>query len=367
MTSVFTQFNPQIQEFLRKQQITTPTEPQKKAIPPILQGEHTLLIAPTGLGKTEAAIVPIFHNFLQQQKQTASSEEKGISILYVTPLRALNRDMLRRTIKWGSELDIKVAVRHGDTPTAERSKQSKSPPDMLITTPETLQILFTGKRLRRHLRTIRWVVIDEIHELASDERGAQLAVALERLIEITTDASHEFQRIGLSATVGDPDEVARFLGGKTSTLFRDVTIVEVDVTKHIELMVKLPTVEKKDYPLALQLRIEPISASLLRECKQQLDAHVSTLLFSNTRDGAEILTSRFHQWHQDYPISVHHGSLSKTARIEAENDFKSGKLTTLVCTSSLELGIDVGNTDFVLQYNSPRQVTRLIQRVGRSG
>jgi ATP-dependent Lhr-like helicase len=367
MISVFDTLHSSIQQFLSKQKITTATEPQTKAIPPILRQENTLLIAPTGLGKTEAAILPIFHNFLQKKNINNKSTEKGISILYITPLRALNRDMLQRTIKWGNELNIKVAVRHGDTTSADRAKQSRSPPNMLITTPETLQILFTGKRLRQHLKTVQWVVIDEIHELASDERGAQLAVALERLYELTKTHNHSFQRIGLSATIGDPQEVATYLGGTENKSPRKVTIVEVDVTKHINLTVELPTIQKSDETIATQLRIEPISFALLRKSKKHLDDHISTLLFINTRDGAEILTSRFHQWQKDYPIEVHHGSLSKQARIDAENNFKKGALKALICTSSLELGIDVGNTDFVLQYNSPRQITRLIQRVGRSG
>ncbi|MCK5344014.1 MAG: DEAD/DEAH box helicase, partial [Candidatus Heimdallarchaeota archaeon] len=238
---------------------------------------------------------------------------------------------------------------------------------MLITTPETLQILFTGKRLRRHLQAVRWVVVDEIHELASDERGSQLAIGLERLFEITKTVNHDFQRIGLSATVGDSQEVALFLGGTHNSKPRKVSIVEVDVTKHIHLAVVLPVIQKSDEAVATQLRMEPISAALLRQCKKYIDNHISTLLFINTRDGAEILTSRFHQWQTEYPIEVHHGSLSKQARIEAENNFKKSTIKALITTSSLELGIDVGNTDFVLQYNSPRQVTRLIQRVGRSG
>jgi len=368
MESVFNLLDQRIRELLSFYKIMQPTEPQQKAIPSILQGHHVLLIAPTGLGKTESALLPIFHNYLIRKESCVSNKDaKGISILYITPLRALNRDMLHRTFEWGKQLGVSVSVRHGDTSQSERVKQAKSPPDMLITTPETLQILFTGKHIRKHLGTVRWVVIDEVHELAGDERGAQLAIGLERLLEITKQEGHEFQRIGLSATVGLPAEVARYLGGKENNLFRPVDILEIDVTKHIDIRVEMPSVKKDDYPLANRLSIEPTSVALLRRCKELIDEHTSTLLFINTRDGAEILASRFHLWLEDLKIGVHHGSLSKHARIEAENEFKAGILKSLVCTSSLELGIDVGDTDFVIQYNSPREVTRVLQRVGRSG
>lgn len=367
MKSVFDLLDRRIREFLTSNNIESPTEPQQKAIPSILSGRHVLLIAPTGLGKTESALLPVFHKHLLGKESAAQTNQKGISVLYITPLRALNRDMLRRTFDWGKQLGISVAVRHGDTSESERARQARFPPDMLITTPETLQILFTGKRIRKHLSCVRWVVIDEVHELAGDERGAQLAVGLERLWEITKESGHEFQRIGLSATVGLSSEVARYLGGKDASGFRPVEILEVDVTKHIDIRVEMPSVEKEDYAHANRLSIEPSSFALLRRCKELIDEHTSTLLFINTRDGAEILASRFHLWQENQKIGVHHGSLSKHARIEAENDFKNGTLKSLVCTSSLELGIDVGDTDFVIQYNSPREVTRIVQRVGRSG
>ena len=367
MTSVFSNLNPELQNLLISRNIKQPTEPQIKAIPPILNGENVLLIAPTGLGKTESALLPIFHNFLKERYPEQDKESQGISILYITPLRALNRDMLRRTIVWGKELGIEIAVRHGDTSQSERTRQSRKPPDMLITTPETFQILFIGKRLRRHIASVKWVIVDEIHELANAERGAQLAVGLERLFELTTEKHHNFQRVGLSATVGSPDEVARYLGGIENDRFRDVTVLEVDVTKHIDIKVELPSIKKSDYPIANRLKIEPMSFASLRRCKELIDDHVSTLLFINTRDGAEILGARFHQWADNLSIDVHHGSLSKISRIESEDNFKNGNLKSLICTSSLELGIGVGNTDFVLQYNSPREVKRILQRVGRSG
>ena len=361
MASVFHLLDKRIQNVLHQHGITKPTEPQQKAMPPLVDQENVLLIAPTGLGKTESALLPVFHHFLKFRDGQKKQEKSGISIVYVTPLRALNRDMLRRTISWGKALGISIAVRHGDTSQSERTRQSRSPPDMLITTPETLQILFTGKRLRKHLQSVRWVIVDEVHELATDERGAQFAVALERLQAVT---SHPFQRIGLSATVGIPHEVACFLGGMEHGAARPVTIVEVDVTKHLDISVNLPQIKKGDHTQAQQLSMEPLSFAALRQCYVLINDHVSTLVFINTRDGAEILATRLHLWKQEFPIDVHHGSLSKQARIQAENAFKQGDLKALICTSSLELGIDVGNTDFVIQYNSPREVTRIVQRVG---
>ena len=366
MDSVFLNLDKKIQNLLITKGIRKPTEPQKNAIKPILDGRNVLLIAPTGLGKTEAALLPVFNNFINN-KGKITDESKGISILYITPLRALNRDMLKRTFQWGKELGIDISVRHGDTSQSERARQSRKPPDMLITTPETFQILFTGKRLKKHLTKIRWVIIDEIHELATDERGAQLAIGLERLYELTKQNNRSFQRIGLSATVGSPDEVSFFLGGFENNKFRHVKIIEVDVTNLIDIKVELPNIKKSDYSFANKYSMEPISFASLRRSKEIIDEHVSTLLFINTRDGAEVLASRFHQWAKDLDIDVHHGSLSKISRIEAEDNFKSGKLKSLICTSSLELGIDIGNTDYILQYNSPKEVKRILQRVGRSG
>ncbi len=365
METIFNKLHPKIQEVLQSKGIELPTEPQIKAINPILEGKNVLLIAPTGLGKTESALLPIFHNFLIECN---GDKKTGVSILYITPLRALNRDMLRRTFEWAEKLGFSVAVRHGDTSESERARQAKHPPDMLITTPETFQILFTGKRLREHLKKVRYVVIDEIHELASDERGAQLVVGLERLEEIKKDCNMpSFQRIGLSATIGNTGEVAKFLGGVENGLSRKVEIIEAYTSKDIRIWVEKPRVEKDDQVLAKSLSIEPESLAALKRCKELINQHRSTLLFVNTRDTAEILASRYNLLDKDMPIDVHHGSLSKENRMKAEDDFKSGRIKSLICTSSLELGIDIGDTDFVIQYNSPRQVTRLIQRVGRSG
>ena len=348
----FAHLDPRLNEFLRSQGIVEPTEPQRKAIPAILSSEHLLLVAPTGIGKTEAAMLPIL---------TLLAKEKGpgIKCLYVTPLRALNRDLLKRLKEMGNSVGVKVAVRHGDTPQSERTAQSKSPPDVMITTPETLQLLFTGRNLRRHLANVRHVVIDEIHELAEDERGAQLAVGLERLVGI----AGEFQRIGLSATVGSVNEVSGFLAG----MGRDVVDLKVSAAKEMVISVESPQVGHDDKTLATRLQTDEKHVAAMRRCRELIDGHNSTLFFVNTRDYAEALGVRYHLWDEAFSVGVHHGSLSKEIRVQMEDDFKEQRLKALICTSSLELGIDVGSADFTIQFNSPRQVTRLIQRVGRAG
>lgn len=344
-----------IQEALAKRGFKQPTEPQEKAIPLILQGRNLLIIAPTATGKTEAALLPIFNLYLQ-----SSPLPVGVKILYITPLRALNRDLLERLEWWGDQLGIKVAVRHGDTEASERSKQAKIPPDMLITTPETLQAVMSGYVMRRHLRQVRWVVVDEVHELAEDKRGSQLALALERLRWM---ALRDFQVVGLSATVGTPEVVASFLAG----VGRPIDVVKVPVARMMRLSVVYPDVRADDYELAAKLYTHPEVATRLRLISELISSRRTVLLFVNTRAIAEVLASRFKVWNLDIPVSVHHGSLSKPSRVAAERGLKSGSLKGLICTSSLELGIDVGHVDLVIQYMSPRQVTRLVQRVGRAG
>ncbi len=357
-TNVFKLLADSIRDALHERGFLEATEPQKKAIPLILQGYNVLLIAPTGTGKTEAAILPIFSMFLSLKND--KKLEPGIYILYITPLRALNRDLLDRLTWWGEKLGISVAVRHGDTEQSERTKQAKKPPELLITTPETLQALLSGRRMRAHLSKVHWVIVDEVHELAEDKRGSQLTLALERLRLV---CNRDFQIVGLSATIGSPQEVAHFLVGAN----RDVRIVKVSVTRLMKLKVVFPKPMQEDYELSLKLYTHPEVAARLRYIKSLIEKHRSALLFVNTRAIAEVLASRFHVWDVNFPISVHHGSLAKPSRIAAEKGLKSGELKALVSTSSLELGIDIGHVDLVIQYMSPRQVTRLVQRVGRSG
>jgi ATP-dependent Lhr-like helicase len=344
-----------VRRLVEQRGFSKPTEPQEKTIPKILEGKNVLLISPTATGKTEAAFLPVLSMLLHGQQGTP-----GIKVLYITPLRALNRDMMERLEWWCNNLDIKLAVRHGDTETKERTRQARSPPDILITTPETLQAILPGWLMRQHLQQVRWVIIDEVHEMADSKRGSQLVLALERLRSMM---GREFQTIGLSATIGSPERVAQFLVGKG----RSVEIVHVPVARMMHLKIIFPKPDSEDFKLSSQLYTHPEVASRLRIIRDLISKHKSVLLFTNTRAISEVLASRFKVWDIDFPVSIHHGSLAKPSRIAAEKGLKNGELKGLVCTSSLELGIDVGSIDLVIQYMSPRQVTRLIQRVGRSG
>ena len=341
---------------VEKLDIAEASDIQKLAIPPILEGKNALLIAPTGTGKTLAAVLPVFDLFVGARSR---DETHGISILYVTPLRALNRDILRRLYELGSELGIKVQVRHGDTATATRTLQARSPPDMLITTPETLQAILPGKRMRQHLRNVKWVVVDEIHELATDKRGVQLALGLERLRNLT---SRDFQRIGLSATVGDESRIAKFLAGSN----RDAVIVKSKEGRGFEVQVDYVSPTPSDREQSEKFSVPPSSIGRARRIAQLVHEKNSVLVFTNTREHAEAVGSQLKALDSHAPIRVHHGSLSKEIREEVEREFQAGKLKAVVCTSSLELGIDVGSVDFIIQYMSPRQASRLIQRIGRS-
>ncbi|MGA2917029.1 DEAD/DEAH box helicase [Methanoregula sp.] len=326
--------NPAVQACIRKRGFSSLSDAQQQAIPLILGGNHIVLIAPTGTGKTESAMFPVFNGLL------SLPAGGGFKAIYITPLRSLNRDMLSRMQWWCSELGLSVGVRHGDTSMAERRKQALHPPDLLITTPETFQALYMGKRLRKHLEHVRYVIIDEIHELAGSKRGAQLAIGLERLQVY----AGEFQRIGLSATVGNPEDIARFLCGA-----RPCSIVQVPVAKQLEIAVKYVGDDFRH-------QTEVLSQILKRKG--------STLVFVNTRVTAEALG---HALFSHGDVEVHHGSLSKEVRIDAEERFKRGEIRTLICTSSMELGIDIGRVDHVIQFGSPREVARLVQRVGRAG
>jgi len=354
--SAFDLLLPIMQEEIHKS-FTTPTLIQQKAIKEILAGKNVLLIAPTGTGKTEAAIFPVFNLLLTLKEKKI--ENPGISILYITPLRALNRDIFQRIVELGKNLEITVEIRHGDTNASTRRKQAVHPPDMLIVTPETLQAILPGKRIREHLRKIKCVIVDEIHEIVDSKRGSQLSIGLERLRELT---GQDFQRIGLSATIGSPQIVANFLRGAGSS----VEIIRAAIEKELEITVESPMPQPEDQNVAKKLQLTPDSVTRIQRIIDIVKAHQSVLIFVNTRQQAELLTARMKLFQPPFSFAVHHGSLSKEVRIESEQRFKEN-LKCIICTSSLELGIDIGSIDYIIQFMSPRQVTRLTQRIGRSG
>jgi len=351
--SVFDSLAKPVRDVLAELGFSEPTLPQVMAIPPILYGQNVLLIAPTGSGKTEAVLLPIFSRLVQQEAK------KGVAVVYITPLRALNRDLLKRLTFWAHRLGISVEVRHGDTELKIRRRQAISPPQMLVTTPETLQAILPGSRMRSHLSQIQWVVVDEVHELASSKRGVQLTIALERLRDAV---GKDFQRVGLSATVGNPDEVAEFIVGTG----RSISVVQASLSKNYKYHIETPLPIEADYELAGKVRTSPEAAARIRRLTELVDSHRSTLIFVNSRTIAEMLGHKFNQLGRG-DIAVHHGSLSREERVQIEDEFKSEVLKAIICTSTLELGIDIGNVDLVIQYLSPRQVSSLIQRVGRSG
>lgn len=352
---VFQIFSSELQKLISRR-FEGPTPAQLEGIPHIHRGENVLLIAETGLGKTEAVLLPIFDLFLK-------GSHMPISILYITPLKALNRNLLKRILWWAQNLGFEVSVRHGDTTQYERGMQAQNPADMFITTPETLQAMLTGKLMREHLRNVRFVVVDEVHELVDNKRGIQLSIGLERLKELIKKSGNETpQIIGLSATIGSPEQVASFLtaGGKCR-------IVNTAKVRGLKLKVESPEPSKEDFSRAGDMFVSPEVSARLRRIDQLIRKAKSVLAFTNTRESSEVLSSRLKAMDSKLPIETHHSSLSRDVRVGAEEGFKAGKLKALVCTSSLELGIDIGRIDLILQYMSPRQVVKILQRAGRSG
>jgi ATP-dependent Lhr-like helicase len=356
--NAFAPLSEEIASFLKSNGMVQFTPIQEKAVPLLYSDQaNALILAPTGSGKTEAALLPLLHR-LQEMKKTR--ELFGFYVLYITPLRALNRDVFKRIEQLCNHLGLSVAVRHGDTTQYARRKQAIKPPNLLITTPESLQAILPGKRLRYHLRTVFAVIIDEVHDLADSKRGTQLSLGLERLDRLV---GAPVQRIGLSATVGNPKEVASLLGGSRSAK----TVWAGYEKRKMELAVDVPVPDAKHNELAKKISYPPHSVSRLEKIVELINNHQSVLVFTNTRSFSEVLGAKMMAVSPPYEFDVHHGSLSKTARLQAEDRLKTGVSKAIIATSSLELGIDIGQADLVVQYSSPREVARLLQRVGRSG
>ncbi|MFP3170124.1 MAG: DEAD/DEAH box helicase, partial [Sulfolobaceae archaeon] len=323
---------------------------QEKAIPKILEGKNTLVIAPTGFGKTETAIFPIYYKILKETPPR-------ISAIYISPLRALNRDIENRLKRLGEALGVKVAVRHGDSSQSERKNVIKDPPDVLLTTPETLMYLIINKDMRELLKNIRWIVIDELQEMLDEKRGYELLLVLERLKHLT--AQRKPQMIGLSATIGDVDIAKKFLGD-------EVEVVKIDKRKDMQITLVIPSIDQEIIDLSVKTGLNPETLSRIKALEKIIKEEKPVLIFTNVRETTEFLANELTKL-TDLKILTHHGSLSKEIRIDAENRFRKGEIDALVATSSLELGIDIGLINAVIQYMSPRQVIRLVQRIGRSG
>ena len=316
------------------------TQIQIKAVPIIYQKKDTLVIAPTGSGKTECSVIPIFSHIKQSKKPGK------IKAIYVTPLRALNRDVFRRIVRYAEKDGLTIEIRHGDTPQSTRKKISNNPPDVLITTPETLVILLTQKKMLDALSELEWIVLDEVHELLGNERGSQLTISLERL---QLNSKLELTRIGLSATIGNPEEAGKFVVGTK----RKLRIIRDSSLRKYDVQVKYVNGTISDV------------AQYIIEYVTKLELQSPVLLFTNTRGESEFLASILRE-KSTLNIELHHGSLSREVREETENSLREGKRGIVVCTSSLELGLDIGSIELVIHYGSPRQVSKLIQRIGRS-
>ncbi|HEV7678717.1 MAG TPA: DEAD/DEAH box helicase [Candidatus Dormibacteraeota bacterium] len=359
-----------------------PTEVQEKGWSAVAEGRHTLMCAPTGSGKTLAAFL---WSIDRLAGETLPAGAERCRVLYVSPLKALTVDVERnlraplRGIALQAERagtpipELAVAVRTGDTPSAERARIERHPPDILITTPESLFLMLTSNA-RRVLRSVRWVIVDEIHSVAATKRGAHLALSLERLSALTET---EPQRIGLSATQRPLEEVARFLGGTD----RPVHIVDAGHRKVLDIRVEVPVEDMAQLERGVEMRsgsasaigddpggprrsiwpaIHPRLLELIRE-------HRSTIVFVNSRRLAERLAAKLNELAGEELVRAHHGSIAREQRIAIEDALKQGRLPAIVATSSLELGIDMGAVDLVIQVESPTSVASGTQRIGRAG
>ncbi|MES2624085.1 MAG: DEAD/DEAH box helicase, partial [Pseudomonadota bacterium] len=349
----------------------TPTEPQAAAWPAIMAGRHTLIAAPTGSGKTLAAFYVAINTLVEEGLRNGHLES-ATTVLYVSPLKALGNDIQRNLevpllgiaeqlhLHGLPPVDIHVAVRTGDTPQNERSKMLKKPPNILVTTPESLYLLLTSKGGRKLLSTVRTLIIDEIHAMLGSKRGSHLSLSIERLQNLV---EQPLQRIGLSATQKPVDWVARFLVGNPNIKdgVADCVIVDSGHRKKLDLSIEVP-----QSPLTAIMSNE-VWDELYQRLVQLIDEHRTTLIFVNTRRLAERLALSLGERIGVELVSSHHGSMSKEHRHSAEQKLKHGQLRVLVATASMELGIDVGAIELVVQFASPKSIAAFLQRVGRSG
>jgi len=337
----------QIKASFRDEGFQTLTKIQSMSIPVISRKRNCLLVAPTGSGKTEASIIPIFSLLeIERDKYPDFTEGNAIVVLYITPLRALNNDVLRRIMNYAKKRNLEAQIRHGDTTRTARQKLVNKPPHILITTPESLGIILMHEKFKLYLKHLRWVIVDEVHELIGNERGTHLTVSLERLQEIST---HNLVRIGLSATIGNLKDAGNFISGAN----RKCSILVDNTIRKYDIEVKY-----------LKGSISNVAKFVLKYLNDNKVCG-SVLLFTNTRDEAEYIGTTIRN-QNEIPIEVHHGSLSRETREETETKLREGTTGIVVCTSSLELGLDIGSVELVIHYGSSKQVSKLVQRIGRS-
>ena len=374
-------FTPQVRDWFTRA-FAAPTEAQAQAWPAIATGEHTLISAPTGSGKTLAAFLWGLDRFVAEPRDP-DEKARRTRLVYVSPLKALSYDVdrnLRAPLR-GIGADVTVAVRTGDTPQKERASMLRVAPDILITTPESLYLMLTSQA-RRLFEGTEAVILDEIHAVAQTKRGAHLAITLERLAEV---ADRDVQRIGLSATQNPLEEVGRFMVGPR----RQATIVDTGVRKPLDLQIQVPVESMVEPEQTDAPALDPLAGgeatrksiwpAIYPKLLDLVEEHRSTIVFVNNRRGAERLALRLNDLARqraegadpDAPFTeiarAHHGSLAREEREIIEEQLKAGALPCLVATSSLELGIDMGAVDLVLQVESPKSVTRGLQRIGRAG
>ena len=357
-----------------EQTFGSPTEPQVRGWPAIQSGRHVLISAPTGSGKTLAAFLASLDALFREGARTDLPDKT--QVVYVSPLKALSNDirknlqeplagiraLLRETE--GHDIDVRAEVRTGDTTAAQRQALIKKPPHILVTTPESLYLLLTSESGRNMLRTVRTLIMDEIHAVVDDRRGAHLALSVERLAALTKSVSGgALQRIGLSATQKPIEEVARFLVGAHAVNEAggpNCEIIDIGHRRELDLAIELPK-----SPLEAVMSNE-VWEEIYHRLAELIQAHRTTLVFVNTRRMAERVTHHLSELLGADAVTSHHGSLSAKLRLDAEDRLKRGELKALVATASLELGIDIGSVDLVCQLGTTRSIASLLQRVGRA-
>ena len=355
-------FHPVLKDWFQEN-LGEPTEAQNQAWPSIQKGVHTLISAPTGSGKTLAAFYAVIDKLVKEAVSGQLLPE--CRVVYISPLKALSND-IRKNLdvplagikeRFDGEINISVGVRTGDTSQKERQAMVKNPPHILVTTPESLYILLTSESGRNMLSSVDTIITDEIHALLGDKRGSHLALSIERLEALTNNPLH---RIGLSATQKPIEMVAKFLVGNNSDE-NDCNIVNTGHKRKLDLSIEVPK-----SPLSAVMPLE-VWGEIYERLVQLINEHKTTLIFVNQRRMAERLSLALSEKMGDEYVTCHHGSMSKEHRFEAEQKLKKGELKVLVATASMELGIDIGSVELVVQFASPLSIAAFLQRVGRSG